>query len=230
MKEIYKQHVRSMARTHDYETYLCSRVAPKQLQPRLWLISALDHELARIPSVTQEETIRMIRFTWWRETVEEAMAGKPARQHEVAEPLSALLQTQPELPSLVQKMLESRAAWLFEEGDVAQCHAAKWAAIAHLLGEKPEVGARYGQLYALQWPLRSGETALADEAALQTLDDAIFAVHRCTNLTSFLLLRYMLVTNQKRLRVAISKGITPLLQRPSFSAYAYAAYVAMRKN
>ena len=82
---------RLRAKQHDLALYFCCRLAPTAHQSGLFTLMALDAELAKIPHITQEEMIRMIRLTWWREAIEEIYAGKVPRAHEVVQPLADLI-------------------------------------------------------------------------------------------------------------------------------------------
>lgn len=50
---------------------------------------ALNVELARVATSVREPLMGEIRLTWWREAIEEAAAGKPARKHPVVEAVTA---------------------------------------------------------------------------------------------------------------------------------------------
>ncbi|PLL13721.1 phytoene synthase [Tabrizicola sp. TH137] len=65
--------------------------APVAARGRLFVLYAFNLEVARAPWVTQEPMIAEMRLQWWRDVVAEAAEGRPARAHEVAGPLAALI-------------------------------------------------------------------------------------------------------------------------------------------
>jgi phytoene synthase len=78
-------------RQHDPDRYLCALFAPAAQREALFALLAFNHELARAREATSQPVAALIRLSWWREVVENARAGRPARRHEVAEPLHAAL-------------------------------------------------------------------------------------------------------------------------------------------
>ncbi len=80
---------------YDRPRYICSLFLPEGLRTRLHAILAWNLELAKIPEAITEPMIGHIRFTWWRETLDEIYAGKPPRKHPVAEALAPLIPTTP---------------------------------------------------------------------------------------------------------------------------------------
>jgi phytoene synthase len=81
----------ALARRHDPDRFLCALFAPPARREAMFALIAFNHELARAREAASNPLAALIRLTWWREAVEEAMAGKPPRAHEVAGPLHALL-------------------------------------------------------------------------------------------------------------------------------------------
>jgi len=77
----------AIARQHDPDRFLCALFAPADRREALFTLIAYNHELARAREVASNPMVALIRITWWREAVEQALAGTPARQHEVAAPL-----------------------------------------------------------------------------------------------------------------------------------------------
>ncbi len=76
----------TLVRTHDPDRFLTALFAPPADRDALLTLYAFDRELSRARSVASEPHLALIRLHWWREVVE----GAP-RRHEVATPLSALL-------------------------------------------------------------------------------------------------------------------------------------------
>jgi 15-cis-phytoene synthase len=73
----------------DPDRFLAAMAAPVPLRLHLFVLFALNVEVARAPWVTEEPTIAEIRLQWWRDAVAAIEAGLPPRAHEVAGPLAA---------------------------------------------------------------------------------------------------------------------------------------------
>jgi phytoene synthase len=78
-------------RLHDPDRFLCALFAPAERRPALFALLAYNHELARAREAASNPVAALIRLQWWREAVAEAAEGRPARRHEVAEPLHAAI-------------------------------------------------------------------------------------------------------------------------------------------
>jgi phytoene synthase len=105
-----------IARRHDPDRFLCALFAPPARREALFLLIAFNHELARAREAATNPLAALIRLTWWRETVEEAAAGRPPREHEVARPLhAAITDGALHAPDLIA-MAEAREAEAEEEG------------------------------------------------------------------------------------------------------------------
>jgi len=65
--------------------------APLEARRRLLPLYAFNLEVARAPWVTAEPMIAEMRLQWWRDALAEIAAGGPVRRHEVATPLSDVL-------------------------------------------------------------------------------------------------------------------------------------------
>ncbi len=53
---------------------------------------AFNAEIAHIGEAVSEEMMGLIRYTWWREAIDEIYAGKPPRKHPVVEALQPVIQ------------------------------------------------------------------------------------------------------------------------------------------
>jgi 15-cis-phytoene synthase len=73
-------------RRHDPDRFLTALFAPPDKREALFALYAFNHELARAREAVSEAALALIRLQWWREVVEGAH-----RRHEVAEPLSAAI-------------------------------------------------------------------------------------------------------------------------------------------
>ncbi len=129
--------IAALVRQHDPDRFLTSLFAPPEHRDALLTLYAFDHELARARDVTSEPHLALIRLHWWRELLE----GERKR-HEIATPLTALLDQDRLSPALLlpvidayeteaEPEIETIAAWrawlLAGAGGIA-------VAAAHLLG------------------------------------------------------------------------------------------------
>jgi phytoene synthase len=78
--------VAALVRRADPDRFLTALFAPPERREALLTLYAFNNELARARESTSQPMLAMIRLQWWREVVEGAR-----RAHEVATPLSALL-------------------------------------------------------------------------------------------------------------------------------------------
>ena len=77
----------AFARAHDPDRFLCALFAPAERREALFALIAFNHELARAREAASNPMAALIRLQWWRDALEEARLGRPARRHEVAAPL-----------------------------------------------------------------------------------------------------------------------------------------------
>jgi phytoene synthase len=99
-----------LARRHDPDRFLCALFAPVELRETVFTLIAFNHELARAREAAREPMMVLIRLQWWRDAVEEAVAGAPPRRHEVAEPLSAAIRGGRLDPAGLLAMVDAREA------------------------------------------------------------------------------------------------------------------------
>lgn len=83
-----------IVRQHDPDRFISALFAPAQKRKHLFALYAFNHEIARVAESVTQPMLGEIRLQWWRETVEQARAGKP-RSHDVAQ---ALAETFAEIP------------------------------------------------------------------------------------------------------------------------------------
>ncbi len=100
-------------RKHDPDRYFSALFAPAGLRPHLFALYALNHELARVGESVREPMVGEIRLAWWRETLDEARAGRP-RSHDVARALTATFAALPLPVELFEAMLHARSLDLLE--------------------------------------------------------------------------------------------------------------------
>jgi phytoene synthase len=157
----------AFVRAHDPDRFLCALFAPAARRGSILALTAFNHELARAREAASHPIAAQIRLQWWRDAVEDAAAGKPARRHEIAEPLAEAIRTGSLDPAGLLEMAEAREAEATEEGlateaaFVAWLHgtAGGWSAAAGLaLGadaKGAEVLRALGAAYGLAGVLRS---------------------------------------------------------------------------
>ena len=105
----------SRARVCHYDLYVASGCAPLSARASLHLLLCVAHEIERATEVASEPLLAMIRLTWWREAIEEIVAGQTPRAHELVQPLARLLEWKPELAHLLFRMIEAHSMELEPE-------------------------------------------------------------------------------------------------------------------
>jgi phytoene synthase len=152
--------VAGFARRHDPDRFLCAIFAPQQTREGLFALIAFNHELARAREAAKTPLIALMRLQWWRDAVEDAAAGKPARRHEVAGPLHAAISAGAFDADSLRAMIDAREAEAEEEGIPTEAALGAYlrgtaggfaVAAGRLLGAPPallpalqEAGAAYG--------------------------------------------------------------------------------------
>lgn len=79
--------VAALVRRHDRDRYRTALFAPANRREALFALYAFNYEVARIRESISQPMLGQIRLQWWREVIDAAYAGKPARHHEVVQPL-----------------------------------------------------------------------------------------------------------------------------------------------
>ena len=134
--------VGALVRQADPDRFFTALFAPADRREALFTLYAFNHETARARDATSEPMMALIRLQWWREVIEGV-----SKAHEVATPLSALLQSGVLDPVDLISVLDAR-----EETEFGTVKAWRtWllagpgalaAAAARLLGEPAAPGAR----------------------------------------------------------------------------------------
>ena len=106
----------------DGDRFAAVMAAPVAARGPLLVLYAFNLEVARAPWVTQEPMIAEMRLQWWRDVVAEAGEGRPARAHEVAGPLAALIRGAALPVAVLDGLIEARRWDVYREpfGDAAQ--------------------------------------------------------------------------------------------------------------
>ena len=172
-----------LAREADYDRYLSALFAPAGSREALFALIAFNHEIARIPEAVSEPMLGRIRLQWWREVVEAAYAGEPARRHEVAVPLTDAIRACSLERAPVDAMLDAREGDLEEGGpaDLAALEryaAATGGALTALMlqasgagsGGALEAGRQVGTAWALIGTLRAAPLSAAQGRAALPAD------------------------------------------------------------
>lgn len=97
----------ALVRRADPDRFLTALFAPPDRREALFTLYAFNNELARARESTSQPMLAMIRLQWWREVVEGAV-----RSHEVATPLTALLQAGALDQAETMAMIDAREAEL----------------------------------------------------------------------------------------------------------------------
>jgi phytoene/squalene synthetase len=101
------------------ERYMCNLHAPQRARAGLFALHAFNIETAKIRSSTSDSNIARMRLLWWRQTVADALDGKPP-DHPVAQGL-AHAHTQFGLtPRYLEQLLDAR------EADLASTQPESW--------------------------------------------------------------------------------------------------------
>lgn len=103
-------HLALDVRSHDYDRFLCIQLAPYPKRVALYAATAFHSELARIAETVSEPLLGHIRLAWWREALEEILAGNTPRNHPVVQALAEIFSSHPEVFTELLKMIEARAA------------------------------------------------------------------------------------------------------------------------
>ncbi len=178
----FAEQLGGFARQHDPDRFLCALFAPPVAREALFVLIAFHHELARAREAASNPVAALIRLQWWRDAVQEAVAGAPPRRHEVAAPLHAAIAARQLPADALLAIVEAREAEAHEDGFATEAHfvaylrgtAGGWSAAAGLaLGataEQAEVLRALGAAYGLAGVLRSVEAHAAQGRCLLPAD------------------------------------------------------------
>jgi len=97
-----------MVRAGDPDRYAATLAAPEAARHKLWPLYAFNLEIARAPWATREPMIAEMRLQFWADVLDDIAAGKPARAHEVAAPLSEIWQAAGLPVALGHEMIAAR--------------------------------------------------------------------------------------------------------------------------
>lgn len=80
-----------MVKEQDYPRYLAMLFMPREKREGALSLLMFALEIWRIPAAVSEPMLGHIRYSWWREAVEEMFAGKRSRAHPVLEALAPVI-------------------------------------------------------------------------------------------------------------------------------------------
>jgi DNA repair ATPase RecN len=60
----------NLAKQYDYERYICALFMPQKIRDKLITVTALCGEISKIPQITSEEMVALVRLKWWVEHLE----------------------------------------------------------------------------------------------------------------------------------------------------------------
>jgi 15-cis-phytoene synthase len=75
----------------DPDRFAATMAAPVTMRRALFPLYAFNLEIARAPWMSQEPLIAEMRLQWWHDVLDEIASGGPVRRHEVATPLSQVV-------------------------------------------------------------------------------------------------------------------------------------------
>ena len=107
--------VGALVRQHDPDRYRTALYAPSGRREALSALYAFNYEIARVRESVTTPMLGQIRLQWWREVVDAAYAGAPARQHVIAEPLAAIIRDFALSRAHFDRMIEAREKDLADE-------------------------------------------------------------------------------------------------------------------
>jgi phytoene synthase len=100
--------IEDLVRRGDPDRYFSALFASADRRPHLLALYAFNVEIARVADTVREPMMGEIRLQWWRDTLEQARAGKP-RRHDVAEALAETLRAADLPQALFDTMIDARA-------------------------------------------------------------------------------------------------------------------------
>jgi NADH dehydrogenase [ubiquinone] 1 alpha subcomplex assembly factor 6 len=100
--------VGALVRRHDRDRYQTALFAPAARREGLFALYAFNYEIARVRESVRQPMLGQIRLQWWREVIDAAFAGRPARRHEVVQPLAATIREFDLSREHFDRMIEAR--------------------------------------------------------------------------------------------------------------------------
>jgi phytoene synthase len=191
----------ALVRHHDRDRYQTALFAPARRREALLALYAFNYEIARVRETVTQPMLGQIRLQWWREVLDTAYAGAPARQHPVAVSLSAAIREFGLSREPFDRLIDTRERDLADEPPASLAALEDYAegssaALVHLalqvLGVREatieetarQVGIAYalaGLLRAMPFHARAGRTYIpADVGERARLDPGDYGAGRAT--------------------------------------------------
>lgn len=99
-------------RNGDRDRYLTLLFLPPGRRADLAALAAFNLELAKIVDLAREPALGLVRLQWWRDSVDQVLAGGTARKHPVMSAIAPILGRQPAIGRLLSGMVTAREAEL----------------------------------------------------------------------------------------------------------------------
>ncbi len=107
-RELESSSLAALVNRHDRDRFVMALFAPEHRRENLFALYAFNYELAKVRESVREPMMGRIRLQWWRDAIAEIVAGKPPRQHEVAEPLARFIRAHHLSTSALERMIDAR--------------------------------------------------------------------------------------------------------------------------
>lgn len=104
-----------LVRRRDEDRWLSAQYAPAAVREKLIAIYALHQEICQIPAAVSEPPLGEIRLQWWREALEEIVAGSPVRAHPVVGYAAAVGAITAANKQMIDTAIDARAHLLYGE-------------------------------------------------------------------------------------------------------------------
>ncbi len=151
----------SEVRRHDRDRYRASLLAGTDRREDLFALYAFNLEVAKTAEVVSEAPLGLIRFQWWRESLDEIYDGRP-RRHAVVEPLHRAVTRHGLTRANFDALIEAREGDLDPDppADLPALEAYVEATSANLsllaleiLGQRSDAAQEAGRAVGLAWGL-----------------------------------------------------------------------------
>jgi phytoene synthase len=109
----------ALVRRHDRDRYQSALFAPTRRREALLALYAFNYEIARVRETVTQPMLGQIRLQWWREVLDVAFAGAPARNHPVAVALTAAIREFGLPRELFDRLVDTRERDLADEPPVS---------------------------------------------------------------------------------------------------------------
>ena len=110
-----EKYCQDLVRQRDEDRWLAVQYSSADAQGGLIALYAMHQEIRRIPSAVSEPPLGEIRLQWWREALDEIIAGEKVRAHPVVEYAASLKLVTEENRALIEQAIDARAHLLYGE-------------------------------------------------------------------------------------------------------------------